>query len=519
MAGSAMSSVREPDRYHPPALTGLVDLLDGPVRARPDARALVAGAERAEVTYAALAALADTLAGRLTAAGLRPGDRVGLAARNTVEFVVALLGAARAGAVVAPLDPALPPGELAARLATAGARVALYGEGPPADVPAWRVRVPGDPGAVVLDTAPAPLGPPRPAPPELGPDDALIMSTSGTTDRARLVPLTHANVAAAVRGLCTAYELGPRDATVAVMPLFHTHGLIAALLATLAGGGCVLLPAGGRFAAGRFWDDMRAVRASWFTAAPAIHEVLLDRSADEHPEPLPSLRFARSSSAPLNTATQRALERTLGVPLLSAYGLTEASHQGSSETLPPGKTSEHGSVGRPAGMLIRIADPAGRECPPGLRGEVWMRGPAVARGYLDDPAATARAFRGGWLRTGDLGHLDADGVLFLGGRIRNLIAHAGDQVSPEYVEDVLRGFPAVAEAAVFGVPDVGGGHRVGAAVVLCEGEEAEPAQIIEYCRDRLAAFAVPGRVEVVAALPYTAKGVLDRQAVRLRFGR
>lgn len=248
MATVATASVREPDRYHAPALTGLVDLLSRPVRARPHARALVVGAERVELSYAALASLADNLARRLTAAGVRPGDPVGLVAANTVEYVVSLLGAARAGAVVAPLDPALTAGQLAARLKMFGARVVLCGPEAPAGVPAWPVRVSvasGAPCMVTLDTTRAPLGLYGTPAPGLAPDDALILSTAGTTDRARLVPLTHGNVAAAVRALCATYELGPRDATVAVMPLFHTHGLVAALLATLAGGGCVLLPAGG----------------------------------------------------------------------------------------------------------------------------------------------------------------------------------------------------------------------------------------------------------------------------------
>ncbi|MFF0288822.1 FadD7 family fatty acid--CoA ligase [Streptomyces sp. NPDC005262] len=524
MTTVATASMHEPDRYHPPALTGLVDLLSRPVRARPHSRALVVGAERIELSYAGLASLADDLARRLTAAGVRPGDPVGLVAANTVEFVVSLLGAARAGAVVAPLDPDLPPGQLVARLGVFGGRVVLCGPEAAAGVPAaWPVRVrvtPGAPCAVTLDTTRAPLGlygTPRPG---LALDDALILSTAGTMDQGRLVPLTHGNVAAAVRVLCATYELGPQDATVAVMPLFHTHGLVAALLATLAGGGCVLLPAGGRFSADTFWDDMRAVGATWFTAVPAIHEILLDRSAGEHPAPLaPPLRFARSSSAPLNTATQRALERTLGVPLLSAYGMTEATHQASSEPLAPPGTSKHGSVGRPTGTRIQVVDPSGQVCPPGVQGEVWVGGPSVARGYLADPAATVQGFDGGWLRTGDLGHLDADGDLFLTGRIRNLITRAGYQVSPEYVEDVLCGCPAVAEAAVFGVPDEQHGHRVGAAVVLREEEDAEPAEIVRYCLGRLAPFEVPERIQVVPALPHTAKGALDRQAVQLRFAR
>lgn len=521
---AATASVHAADRFRPPALTGLVDLLSRPLRARPHARALVVGAERAELSYAHLATLADDLARRLTAAGVRRGDMVALVGANTAEFVVALLGAARAGAVVAPVDPTLPSGQLAARITAFGARVVLSGPKSVAGTAAWPVRVrvvPGGVPSVTLDTTRAPLRPhgvQGAPPPRLDPDDALVLCTAGTTDQARMVPLTHGNVAASVRILCATYELGPRDATVAVMPFFHTHGLFAALLATLAGGGCVLLPASGRFSADTFWDDMRAARATWFTAVPAIHEVLLDRSAIEHPAPLvPPLRFARSSSAPLNTATQRALERTFGVPLLSAYGMTEAAHQASSEPLSLPGGSKHGSVGRPTGTRIQVVDAAGRVCPPGMQGEVWVRGPGVARGYLADPVATAHGFGGGWLRTGDLGHLDADGDLFLRGRIGNLISRAGRQVCPEYVEDVLCGCPAVAEAAVFGVPDERYGHRVGAAVVLREGEDAEPAELVRYCQDRLAPGEVPDHIRITAALPYTAKGALDRRAVRWRY--
>ncbi|MCT9083950.1 FadD7 family fatty acid--CoA ligase [Streptomyces fulvoviolaceus] len=525
-AAARMSSqnMRDANRYRPPVVTGLVDLLDRQVRERPYARALVVTGERVHLSYRGLAALADDVAARLGGTGLRPGDAVGLLCANTAEFVVALLGAARAGLVVAPLDPALPTAQLSVRIEALGARAVLLGpiaDGASLPVPAWPLRVDvsrAGTAAVVLEpgarAVPQVLG----AAGELSRLDALVLFTAGTTDRAKMVPLTHANVAASVQNICATYELGPGDATVAVMPFFHGHGLFAALLASLASGGCVLLPERGRFSAGTFWDDMRAAGATWFTAVPTIHEILLDRSGREYPGPqVPPLKFVRSCSAPLNTATQRALERTFDAPLLSAYGMTETTHQATSEPLSQRGPLKHGSVGRPTGVEVRVVDRSGRTCPVGVEGEVWVHGPTVARGYLADRDGTAYTFVDGWLRTGDLGTLDEDGYLSLTGRIKNLINRGGEKISPEHVEDILAGCPGVAEAAVFAVPDATYGQRVGAAVVVREGESTGPEEILQYCRDRLAAFEVPDRLELAAALPHTAKGGLDRKAVQARY--
>ncbi|MFI6493682.1 FadD7 family fatty acid--CoA ligase [Streptomyces sp. NPDC050564] len=529
MAVPAAASVRDANRYRPPAITGLVDLLDRQVRERPRARALVVTGERVQLSYRALAALADDVAARLGGTGLRRGDAVGLIGANTAEFVVALLGAARAGLVVAPLDPALPESQLSARLEALGAQAVLLGP-PAADapaiapvrVPAWALRVDvsrAGTAAVALETGAGAVRHVRGAAAELVPEDALVLFTAGTTDLAKMVPLTHANVAASVRNICATYELDPADATVAVMPFFHGHGLFAALLASLASGGCVLLPERGRFSAGTFWDDMRAAAATWFTAVPTIHEILLDRSEVDYPgPPVPPLRFVRSCSAPLNTATQRALERTFGAPLLSAYGMTESTHQATSEPLPQRGSLKHGSVGRATGVDLRVVDRNGHVCPVGVQGEVWVHGPTVARGYLAAAAETAHGFADGWLCTGDLGSLDKDGYLSLTGRIKNLINRGGEKISPEYIEDVLAGCPGVCEAAVFAVPDATYGQRVGAAVVVRADESIGAEEILQYCRDRLAAFEVPDRLELVAALPHTAKGGLDRLAVEARYG-
>jgi acyl-CoA synthetase (AMP-forming)/AMP-acid ligase II len=525
MAVPAAASVRDADRYAPPEVTGLVDLLDRQVRERPYARALVVTGERVQLSYRTLAALADDVAARLGGAGLGRGDAVGLICSNTAEFVIGLLGAARAGLVTAPLDPALPESQLSTRLRTLGARAVLLD--PSASgvgtlpVPAWPLRVDVSRAGVVLEPGACDMPRTLGAAGELTDQDALVLFTAGTTDRAKMVPLTHANVAASLRNICATYELGPDDATVAVMPFFHGHGLFAALLSSLASGGCVLLPERGRFSAGTFWDDMRAVDATWFTAVPAIHEILLERSERSDPEypgpQAPPLKFVRSCSAPLNTATQRALERAFGAPLLSAYGMTESSHQATSEPLPRRGALRQGSVGRPTGVTVRVVDRGGRSCPAGVEGEVWVQGPTVARGYLADGDESARTFVDGWLRTGDLGALDEDGYLTLTGRIKNLINRGGEKISPEHVEDILAGCPGVAEAAVFAVPDAVYGQRVGAAVVVREADGAGREEILRYCRDHLAAFEVPDRLELVAALPYTAKGGLDRKAVQARY--
>ena len=530
MAVPTAEPVRDACRHPSPAITGLADLLDAQVRRRPAAGALVVTGDRTHLSYGTLAAFVDDVASRLAGAGLRRGDAVALVSADSAEFVVALLGAARAGLVVAPMDPALPESQMRARLEALGARAMLLG--PPVadtapiaqvDVPTWSLRVDvtrAGAATVTLDTGARPLRHARGLAHELTSEDALVLLTAGTTDRAKMVPLTHANVAASVQSICAGYELGPDDATVAVMPLFHGHGLFAALLASLASGGCVLLPERGRSSAHTFWDDVRAVSATWFTAVSTVHEILLERSASEYPGPhLVPLRFVRSSGAPLNSATQRALERTLGAPLLSAYGMTESTHQAATEPLPQHGPLKHRSVGRPAGVDVRVVDRTGHTCPAGTVGEVWVRGPVVARGYLGDPAGTERSFADGWFRTGDLGSLDSDGYLFLTGRMKNLIDRGGEKISPEHVEDVIAGCPGVAEAAVFAIPDAVYGHRVGAAVVVSDGECVGSGEILEYSRSRLSSSEVPDRLDVVASLPHTAAGGLDRRAVEARYAR
>jgi acyl-CoA synthetase (AMP-forming)/AMP-acid ligase II len=507
----------------------IADLLDATASRHPDTVALIVTTNRMPITYRDLVRLVDGIAGQLTHGGLLPGDRAALRAASSAEFVVGLLAASRAGLVVVPLDPALPVAEQHARVAAAGARVVLVDvdatdKAREPALPRWPISVTAGPRddaiAAHVDTISAPSAA-TPTPGGLQPDDALIMFTGGTTGAPKMVPWTHDNIASSVRAVIATYRLGPHDATVAVMPLFHGHGLIAALVSSLASGGTVLLPAGGRFSARTFADDVRAAGATWFTAVPTIHRILLERArvrdADSANHERPRLRFIRSCSAALSPETAQALRAEFAAPVLSAYGMTESTHQVTSTSEKQNELTS-GLVGRSTGAQIRIVGDDGRPCPPDTVGEIQVRGRTVTRGYLGDPTATARTFTDGWLHTGDLGSLSAEGELTLRGRIKELINRGGEKISPERVEGMLASHPDIAEAAVFGVPDPLYGETVAAVVVPKQSVTPTPAELAEFCRDRLAPFEVPGTIIVTDELPHTAKGSVNRRAVAQRFG-
>jgi acyl-CoA synthetase (AMP-forming)/AMP-acid ligase II len=525
----AMSDVITPAAELADESPSVADLVAAAAIRRPDATALVATAERSPVSYGELVRLVDDLAKRLKAGGLQPGDRIALRSGSNAEFVVGLLAASRAGLVAVPLDPALPVGDQRARSEVAGARVVLVdGEGPgdnhEPDLVWWTVAVTvgrdGAPSSVDLD-APAAPNADVATPDGLRDDDAMIMFTGGTTGTPKMVPWTHTNIATSVRAIIAAYQLSPADATVAVMPLYHGHGLIAALLSTLASGGTVLLPARGKFSAHTFWDDIDAVGATWYTAVPTIHQILLERTkTDQLHGKRVALHFIRSCSAPLTTETAQALQDTFGATVVCAFGMTEGTHQvattGIEQSENPADTT--GLVGRSTSPQIQIVTPDGQPLPPEAVGEVWLRGPTVVRGYLGDPAITAANFTDGWLRTGDLGTLSSTGELCIRGRIKELINRGGEKISPERVEGVLSSHPDVLEVAVLGLPDTMYGETVAAVIVARGAPAPSPEQLIEFCRDRLAPYEVPATFLTASELPHTAKGSLDRRAVAEQFG-
>ncbi len=491
--------------------SSLAELLTDPGSSAP---AIVSTSPLVVVSYKALAGQIERLSGGLRNAGLKPGDSLAIVLPNSLEFLVIFLALTHARLIAAPLNPADKPDELRFLMEDAqvravvaeGANVAVREAAAGLGLPIWQPRVDSR-GVVELPELPQGSRTSLDAP---NPDDvALFAYTSGTTGRPKCVPLTHANVLWSSRNIAEHYALTAADRSLVVLPLFHGHGLIGATLSTLASGGCVLVPP--RFSASGFWRLFGEHRATWYSAVPTIHQVLLAR-ADSDGAPHSGPRFIRSCSAPLAPTILTNLENRFGAPVLEAYGMTEASHQVATNPLPP-LVHKPGTVGLSA--EISIIDENGRHLAAKSSGEVVVRGPNVMRGYRNNPEANAAAFTDGWFRTGDIGEVDNDGYLALIGRIKELINRGGEKISPEEVEKVLLQHPAVAEAAVFGVPDPKYGEEVSAAVVPRGAATAE--QLQRYCRTRLADFKVPKRIHLVSAITKNAMGKVQRRDLTASF--
>ncbi len=465
------------------------------------------------ITYAQAAAAVDVLARRLAGLGARRGDRVALALPNGPDIVLLLLAITALGAAAAPLNPAYTQAEFEFFLTDIAPRLMLI----PATGSAAASAAAAGTGTTLLGVREASAGPPdlladgqpsvlqRPFEPGEPDDVALVLHTSGTTSRPKQVPLRQRNLMASVRTIAAHYELSQDDVSFSVMPLFHIHGLVASTFAALSAGGAVIAPR--RFTPMRFWRQAREHGATWLSAGPTLHQMILDK-ADDGGAPS-TLRFVRSCSSALSPALQDRAEREYGAPMLQAYGMTEASHQMSSNPLPPADRKS-GSVGVPTGTLIGIADKTGNLQPDGTPGEVVIRGPGVMSGYVGNPEATAAAFFGEWFRTGDRGVV-RDGYLFLEGRIKEMIIRGGENIAPAEVEDVLMSHPAVQDAVCFGVADEKYGELVGAAVTLAG--DVQTADLIDHCRHRLAAFKVPASIDVLQEIPRTPTGKVQRRRV------
>ena len=448
----------------------------------------------------------------LAAHGVRREDRVALVYPNSAEAVVLFLAAATV-ATAAPLNPAYKVDEFRFYLEDTRARFLLVAPGEGA---AAREAMPA--GGEIVEAALDEHGRLRLSggrgsrggvePPD-DDDVALVLHTSGTTSRPKIVPLRHRNLAASVANIVPHYRLGPDDVSLCVMPLFHVHGLVASALSTLASGGTVVIAAP-RFNPFEFWPLVREHRPTWYSAVPTIHLAALGRAGNERPAGTERLRFVRSCSSALPPDLMRRLEDLLRVPVLEAYGMTEAAHQMASNPLPPDERRP-GTVGTATGVEITILDDHGRRLPVGAAGEVAIRGPNVMDGYEANPSANAEAFTDGWFRTGDQGSLDERGYLTLRGRIKELINRGGEKIAPREIDEVLLQHPAVAEAVAFGVPHPSWGEEVAAAVVL--KHEATRTQLLAFCRERLADFKVPRQLYIVTEIPRTPTGKVQRRHV------
>ncbi|HEY5986269.1 MAG TPA: AMP-binding protein [Streptosporangiaceae bacterium] len=471
--------------------------------------ALICPDDGTVVSHGELASAVYHLARVLTGLGVAHGDRVVMVLPNGPEFVELILAVAAIGGMAAPLNPGyteaeytfylgdLKPSLLLVQAGRGAVVRRAAGERTIVDVAAQR---PGPPRLSVVHTG---AQAPRSFTPGSPEDVALLLHTSGTTRRPKQVPLLHRNLMASARAIGAHYQLGDTDVSYCAMPLFHVHGLVASALAQLVVGGAVVTPR--RLTPRRYWQQATAHGVTWVSASPTMHQELVEHGA----APARSFRFVRSCSSALPPGLMKRLEEIYQAPVLEAYGMTEASHQMTSNPLPP-RPSRPGSVGVPAGAEVRIIDKAGRVLPAGQAGEVAVRGLGLTPGYLNDPEANSESFVGGWFRTGDRGLLDA-GYLRLEGRIKELIIRGGENISPAEVEAVLKDHPAVADAVCFGVDDEKYGQVVGAAVVL--REQADEAELRRRCQESLADYKVPRVIHLVSEIPRTTTGKPQRVRV------
>jgi acyl-CoA synthetase (AMP-forming)/AMP-acid ligase II len=487
-----------------------------------DAVAIVAH-EAPPLTYEGLRALIERTCATLNDLGIGLGDRIAIVLPNGPEMAAAFLCVAST-ATSAPLNPAYKQDEFEFYLEDLKAKALIVEEG--SESPALRAAeklgvalltlIPErEVGAGAFELSGSPLGAairPGPAKPD---DVALILHTSGTTSRPKIVPLTQANIWTSARNIAASLELSENDRALNVMPLFHIHGLIAGLSAPLSRGGAVFCTPG--FNALKFFADMEEAKPTWYTAVPTMHQTILTR-AGRHKELIAShpLRFVRSSSSSLPPTVIGELEAAFRCAVIEAYGMTEATHQMASNPL--NGIRKPGSVGIPAGPEIAIMDEAGLLMSPGETGEVVIRGENVTAAYENNPKANAEAFVNGWFRTGDQGIIDADGYLTLTGRLKEIINRGGEKISPREVDEALMDHPAVLQAVAFAVPHPMLGEDVGAAVVLREGLSATEQELGAFLSERLAAFKTPRKILFVAEIPKGATGKLQRIGLAQKLG-
>jgi acyl-CoA synthetase (AMP-forming)/AMP-acid ligase II len=488
-----------------------------------DADVALAAPGRPDLTYAALRALAARTVPALNALGVGRDDAVAIVLPNGPEMAAAFVAMA-CGVTTAPLNPAYTADEFAFYLEDLAAKLLVVAEGSDSPVVAVARKL-GVPIAELVVPAGAAAGEftPRGAagtaakPGMAAADDvALVLHTSGTTSRPKIVPLTHRNVCASAGHIAKGLALTPADRCLQVMPLFHIHGLIAAVLSSLNAGASVVCTPG--FNALTFFAQLAEFRPTWYTAVPTMHQAILGRAA-RNAEAIAGarLRFIRSSSASLPPQVMAELEATFGVPLIEAYGMTEAAHQMASNPLPP-RPRYAGSVGIAAGPEVAIMDEQGALLPAGAVGEVVIRGPNVTPGYRNNPQANASAFTNGWFRTGDQGVLDEAGYLRLTGRLKEIINRGGEKISPREVDEVILDHPAVAQVVTFAVPHPKLGEDVAAAVVLKEGQALTERELQQFVGLRLADMKVPRKVLFVAEIPKGATGKLQRIGLAAKLG-
>ncbi len=485
----------------------LLDLL-----IRDDEHPALVAPERPTLSYDKLKQQIVDQAAQLNQLGIGRGERIAIAMPNGPEMVVTFLAAAMCG-TAAPLNPKYSKAEFAFYYEDLNASALIVlDEGVAAAKEALTdkmllIQAKLQPEGLSFSLQGGDKRDARAT--ELAqPDDlAMILHTSGTTSRPKRVPIKHRNLAASAGNIIGTYNLTAEERALCVMPLFHVHGLVASMLSTLSSGGTVIVPVGG-FNALEFWKLLADFQPTWYSAVPTMHQLLLSRaSRNQEAIGKSQLRLIRSSSSSLPPVVLESLEKTFNAPVLEAYSMTEASHQMTSNPLPP---AEHkaGTVGYGFGVEVSIMDEAGNLLEKGQLGEIVVKGPNVVDGYENNPEANAKAFTNGWFRTGDQGIIDESGYLSLTGRLKELVNRGGEKISPLEVDHVIFRHPAVDEVLTFAAPHKTLGEDVQAAVVL--KKTIDEKELKQYCSQYLADFKVPRKFHFLEALPRGATGKPQR---------
>ncbi|KAK7207887.1 hypothetical protein BZA70DRAFT_233486 [Myxozyma melibiosi] len=463
---------------------------------------------------------------------LAPGSAIAIALPNSLEFVVLFFAVSYSGYIAAPLNPALKQSEFEFYLADLSCPVAFVPKTAEREAVIKAAAKSADNVRIFeLEASTESINVKTGAGESVGlgslqsksvseakaDDVALVLHTSGTTGRPKIVPLTHTNLATSISNIVQTYKLTKADRSMLVMPLFHVHGLLCGFLAPLSVASGVIVPL--KFSAHSFWKDFVELGANWYTAVPTIHQILL-----KSPSPFdngakgPNVRFIRSCSSALAPATMKQLEERFKAPVLEAYAMTEASHQMTSNDLPPGKRKS-GSVGRAQGVVkVAILDQEGNEVKQGGEGEICVKGANVTKGYRNNEAANKSSFTAsGFFRTGDQGKLDADGFVYITGRIKELINRGGEKISPLELDALMLEIPEVAEAVSFAVPDEMYGQEVHATVVVKPGAKLSEGDVKKFMSERVAKFKVPKRVYFTETMPKTATGKIQRKNISETF--
>jgi acyl-CoA synthetase (AMP-forming)/AMP-acid ligase II len=498
--------------------------LQSAIRGAPSSTAVIIPSKPAPltVTYAGLHAQVAAFQQKLARLGVTRAAPVSIALVNSWEFIVSFLAASWQRAIAAPLNPAYKQGEFEFYIDDVKSAIVLVPRG------AWDANAPSVKAAKKFNAAIAECywdsakGEVALDVKDYGalkgktekvltaePDDvALILHTSGTTSRPKVVPLTHRNLTRTMSNIEQTYQLTANDRTMLVMPLFHVHGLLCGLLAPFYTGGSMVVPV--KFSASEFWEAFITYKANWYTAVPTIHQILLKSPI---PNPIPEIRFIRSCSSPLSPTVFHQLEKALNAPVLEAYAMTEAAHQMTSNPLPPAKRKP-GSVGIGQGVEVKILNEQGDELAQGAEGEICIKGENVTKGYLNNAEANASSYtKGGFFRTGDQGKKDEDGYIIITGRIKELINKGGEKISPIELDNLLTQHPKVGEAVSFAVPDEVYGQDIGVAIVLKKGEKLSGKELQAWVADKSVKFKVPKKVYFTDVMPKTATGKIQRRIV------